>query len=120
MNVEDVRVFIPSHCYQKSQDFYQALGFIIERVNTDLSLVTGNGHTFFLHRSSANAQDEGAAKHIMLQFIVTDIAEAYQTVTQFTAFELKFDTIKHEPWGSVFYLWGPAGELLHITELNAG
>jgi len=119
MKVEDVRVFIPSHCYQESQDFYQALGFTIEFVNADLSLVTSNSNTFFLHRSSNNEQNEGVAKHIMLQLIVADISAAFQTVTQLKAFEIKFDAIKHESWGSVFYLWGPAGELLHITALNA-
>ena len=34
-------------------------------------------------------------------------------------YKTKISSIEQQHWGSVFYLWGPSGELLHITELGS-
>jgi hypothetical protein len=54
----------------------------------------------------------------MLQLIVPDIQEAFDTISGIEGFEIKYQPIKAEPWGKVIYLWGPSGELWHVTELN--
>ena len=53
----------------------------------------------------------------MLQLIVENIDAAYELVSGLN--EVKHSKIKREPWGSVVYLWGPSGELWHITELSS-
>lgn len=54
----------------------------------------------------------------MLQVCVLNINEAFNTISKLTHFDIRYEGIKQEPWGKVIYLWGPSGELLHITELN--
>jgi hypothetical protein len=54
----------------------------------------------------------------MLQLIVLDIQEAFVTISSIKGFDIKYQPIKTEPWGKVIYLWGPSGELWHVTELN--
>jgi hypothetical protein len=53
----------------------------------------------------------------MLQLVVPDIEKAYEVLSKIKGFNTKCDPIKNEPWGKVVYLWGPSGELWHITEL---
>lgn len=114
MNVDDIRVFIPSKDYETSQSFYQALGFKMDYVTDDLSLFENGGCAFFLQRF----YNEQFAKNLMLQLSVTDINVVFEEVKKLHEFNIKFEPIKTEPWGKVIYLWGPAGELWHITEFS--
>ena len=54
----------------------------------------------------------------MLQLIVKDINAARNQIESMGDLLGKYEPIKQEPWGKVIYLWGPAGELWHITELT--
>jgi predicted lactoylglutathione lyase len=49
VQVADIRVFIPSKDYRKSQSFYQALGFSMEPANDDLSIFNKGDCTFFFN-----------------------------------------------------------------------
>lgn len=53
----------------------------------------------------------------MLQVCVLDIETAHSLCKKATD-KLKISDVSIETWGKVFYLWGPSGELLHITELR--
>ena len=53
----------------------------------------------------------------MLQICVADIEAAYERCEK-TPHKIKLEPIQSVPWGKVFYVWGPAGELLHMTELK--
>ena len=57
------------------------------------------------------------AKNFMLQVCVLDIETAHSLCKKATD-KLKISDVSIETWGKVFYLWGPSGELLHITELR--
>jgi len=115
MKVEDIRVFIPSMNFSVSQSFYQALGFKMEPVSDQLCLFEKGSCTFFLQKF----YNEDLAKNLMFQLIVKDIQEAFDLISSLEGFDIKFEPIKEERWGKVVYLWGPAGELWHITELNS-
>ena len=56
------------------------------------------------------------ANNFMLQICVDDIHTAYEICSK-AQHKTKISDISEERWGKVFYLWGPSGELLHITEL---
>jgi hypothetical protein len=114
MKVDDIRVFIPSKDYKVSQSFYQALGFKMSYVSDDLSLFESGDCTFFLQ----NYYNKQFAENLMFQLSVLDIQEAYQTISSLKGFDIRFEPIKQERWGKVVYLWGPAGELWHVTEFN--
>lgn len=115
MKVNDIRVFIPSKDYEKSKSFYQALGFSMGEASPDLSLFENGDCAFFLYRSN----NEELTKNLMVQLSVVDINDAFDVISDLDQFEIKFEPIKTERWGKVFYLWGPSGELWHVTEFNS-
>ena len=113
MNVTDIKPFIPSKDYELSQCFYSEIGFHSEYVTDDLTLFENGDCYFFLQRF----YDESLAKNFMLQICVTDIHEAFERCST-SRHKTKISPIQQESWGQVFYLWGPVGELLHITQLG--
>jgi len=58
------------------------------------------------------------ANNFMLQICVADIQDAFDLCSR-SLHKTKISSIEQQHWGSVFYLWGPSGELLHITELGS-
>ena len=112
MQADDIRVFIPCKDNQISQGFYQALGFDMEYVSDDLSLFTNGSCNFFLQRF----YNEEFAKNLMLQLSVLDIEQVYKNIATLDGYDIKYQPIKKERWGQVVYLWGPSGELWHITQ----
>jgi hypothetical protein len=114
LQVDDIRVFIPSKVYEVSKSFYQALGFSMEYVSDELSLFQNGECSFFLQ----DFYNEQLARNMMFQLCVVDIDEAYEAIVSLKMWDIKFEPIKVEPWGKVIYLWGPSGELWHVTELN--
>ena len=115
MQAEDIRVFIPSKNYEESQSFYQAMGFKMDKASDDLSIFESGKCTFFLQRF----YNEEFASNLMLQLLVKNINEAFELISNIKGFNIKFEPIKNEHWGKVVYLWGPSGELWHITEFNS-
>ena len=114
MQANDIRVFIPSKDYEASKSFYQALGFKMDYASDDLSIFENGQCTFFLQRY----YNEEFASNLMLQLVVSNIEEAYDLISSIKGFNIKFEPIKEERWCKVVYLWGPSGELWHVTEFN--
>jgi hypothetical protein len=114
VKVDDIRVFIPSKNYEISKSFYQALGFEMDFVSDDLSLFQNGGCTFFLQRF----YNEELASNLMFQLSVLDINEAFEVISRLDNVGIKYEPIKIEGWGKVIYLWGPSGELWHVTEFT--
>lgn len=115
MQANDIRVFIPSKDYEESLSFYKAMGFQMEPANDDLSIFSNGTCTFFLQRFF----NEELASNLMLQLSVTDIQKAFDVISNIKGFNIKYEPIKAERWGKVIYLWGPAGELWHVTEFSS-
>ena len=115
MQVDDIRVFIPSKNYEISQSFYQALGFEMDYVSEDLSLFQNGDCYFFLQRF----YNHDLANNLVLQMSVHDIDEAYARIASLEEFDIKYKPIHHERWGKVLFLWGPVCELWQITEFNS-
>lgn len=112
VQVDDIRVFIPSKNYEESKSFYQALGFKMDFVSDDLTLFENGECFFFLQRF----YNEELANNLMLQLSVLDIKEAYNRIASLQGFNFKYEPIREERWGNVILLWGPAGELWQVTE----
>ena len=114
MQVEDIKVFVPSKDFTVSQQFYRDIGFIGEAASDELMLFTHGDCQFFLQ----DFYDRSLAENLMLQICVTDIQAAHDLCNR-TTHKQKISAITDERWGRVFYLWGPSGELLHVTQLSA-
>ena len=115
MNIKEIRTFIPSKNYEVSRTFYKQLGFKGESAGDELTVFAKNGCTFFLQKY----YNEEFAKNLMLQLIVPCIQEAFESIAKINISDVKHSEIKEETWGKVVYLWGPSGELLHVTELGS-
>lgn len=113
MNVTDIKVFMPSKNYEISKSFYSEIGFESEFVTDDLTLFQNGSSFLYLQRF----YNQDLADNLMLQICVSDIEEAFDVCSS-SEHKTRITPIQQEAWGKVFYLWGPAGELLHITELN--
>jgi hypothetical protein len=109
MEVIDIKTFVPSKDYETSKSFYTEIGFTSEYVNDELTLFENGDCLFFLQRF----YNEDLAKNFML-----DIYDAHELCSR-SKHKTKITPIQQEPWGKVFYLWGPVGELLHITQLGS-
>lgn len=112
MDVVDIKAFIPSKNYEVSNAFYSDIGFTSEYVSDDLTLFQNGDCLFFLQRF----YDEGLANNFMLQVCVSDINSAFRLCNK-TRHKTNISPIQQVPWGQVFYVWGPSGELLHMTQL---
>ena len=113
MNAVDIRVFMPSKDFDVSTEFYADLGFTHEPVTQDLSLFQNGECTFFLQRF----YEQKFAENLMLQLCVLDIEVAFE-LAENARHKGKITPIQDERWGRVFYVWGPSGELLHVTQLK--
>ena len=114
MIIDDIRVFVPSKNLESSIEFYTDLGFTSESAGDELIIFENGGCTFFLQRYYVKE----FAENLMLQICVLDISAAFQCANS-ARHKTKITQISTEPWGQVFYVWGPAGELLHVTQLNS-
>lgn len=112
MDVTDIKVFIPSKDYEISKLFYTEIGFESELVTDDLTLFQNGSYSLYLQRF----YNQELADNLMLQICVSDIEEAFDICSS-SEHKTRITPVEQEAWGRVFYLWGPAGELLHITEL---
>lgn len=113
MQVDDILVFVPCKDYAESQRFYRALGFNLEFVSDALTLVECGECRFFLQ----DFYNEELANNLMLQLIVFSIDDALEKISTIKDAAIRYQPIQQESWGKVIYLWGPAGELWHVTEL---
>ena len=111
MDVIDIKTFVPSKDIEVSKSFYTEIGFETEYVSDDLVLFKNGDCFFFLQRFYNPAH----AENFMLQIVVSDLNEAFQLCSN-SKYKTNISPIQQESWGKVFYLWGPAGELLHITQ----
>ena len=114
MDVTDIKAFVPSKDYEISKAFYSEIGFQSDYVTDDLTLFQNGDCFFFLQRFF----NEALAQHFMLQICVSDIDTAFALCSA-SKHKTKISVISDESWGKVFYVWGPAGELLHITQLKS-
>jgi len=71
--------------------------------------------TFFIAKDANNDY----ASHLMMQLVVEDVDAAMAAVKTIEHVEVKHSDISQERWGKVFYVYGPAGEQWHITQLES-
>jgi hypothetical protein len=111
MMVEDIKVFIPSKDFEASSAFYTDMGFSSQVVTRDISLFENGECAFFLQRF----YKQQLAENLMLQLCVLDIESAFKKAES-SRNKRKITPIQQESWGQVFYVWGPSGELWHVTQ----
>ncbi|MBE0363421.1 hypothetical protein PULV_a0858 [Pseudoalteromonas ulvae UL12] len=117
MQVTDLRVFIPSKDFALSKAFYQQWGFEVGFESDELCELIHGECSFFLQ----NFYHTGLAENLMMQLVVGDIEQVANQLgsMDLASFAARTASITELPHGKVLYLWGPAGELWHITEFHS-
>ena len=115
ISAEEVIPFIPSKDFQASIDFYSEL-FETNWQTESLCQVQAGRSRFLIQ----DFYDPDYVKNCMYQLMVQDVETIW---TQFRESgvlnrhgNVRANPPKKEAWGTVVYLWGPAGELWHITQ----
>ena len=115
MNSMDIRPFIPAIDFEASKSFYEALGFTGDNATDEMAIMSNGSCTFFLYKHNKGE----LGNNIMLQLSVPNIDNALESIEKVKGFEFKYEPIKKERWGKVIYMWGPSGEMWHVTELGS-
>jgi len=120
MGTELVRPFLPTKDFEKSKQFYVALGFEL-MLDSEVAIFKAGSGGFLLQRYF---QEEWAS-NFMMQLLVDDL-DAWWLHIESLDLSRNFDvpTPKPpamQPWGlRVAYVVDPAGVLWHVAERRAG
>jgi uncharacterized glyoxalase superfamily protein PhnB len=113
-----LRPFVPAADFEKSQRFYQALGFRTTHRDDTIAILKLGSFSFILQNSHVAA----FAENCMLQLMVRD-ADAWwrdtdpdRLVAEFGVKPPKAPAI--QPWGlKVGFIFDPSGVLWHVAEV---
>lgn len=114
MDVADIRVFIPAKDFEQSKSFYQQLGFQIGMSDENLCEFINGECSFFLQ----NFYHKGLAENLMCQLVVSDLSDTLKNINKIDSAPFKLSGPESADWGTIAYLWGPSGELWHITQFD--
>jgi predicted enzyme related to lactoylglutathione lyase len=115
LDVIEMVTFIPAKDFAASVRFYAELFTVNWQTDTLCQIQAGNSK--FLIQDFYQAD---FANNAMYQLLVDDIDATWlklSTSGVLTRYpQVKARPPKQEAWGRVIYLWGPAGELWHLTQ----
>lgn len=112
---ENLKPFVLCKDFDTSVLFYKTLGFKVEFKSNDICEMSLDQCSFLLQ----NYYIKEFSDNLMLQLIVSDVGSVYSKFSSICYdYGMRIDSPKKEPWGMVSYMWGPSGELWHITELD--
>ncbi len=117
LDSSELKVFVPAKDYEVSKQFYKKLGFKINWESDDLAEVQVGESKFLLQ----NYYQVEWAENFMFHLLVDNVDDWWQELNDLgilTQFEgVRANPPKPESWGqTVVYLWGPSGELWHISQ----
>ena len=107
--------FIPAKNFEASIRFYEEL-FKINWKTEKLCQIQAGQSKFLIQDYYLPEY----AKNCMYQLLVDDVDEIWRNLTSSGVLtrhgDVRAESPKQEEWGRVIYLFGPSGELWHITE----
>ena len=113
---DEVKAFVPARDFELSKRFYAEV-FEVSWTSEKLCEFVVGGTAFLLQ----DFYRTELADNCMYQVACDDAHAAWQFLSDVVA---KYPGTsvrapKEEPWGTVVYLFGPSGELWHLTQANA-
>jgi uncharacterized glyoxalase superfamily protein PhnB len=120
LEVEDVRVFVPSQDVEQSRAFYTALGWTTVWTDGEgLAILELGGHRFMLQDHYVREW----AENFMITVVVASARAWFERVSAVLAGgafgEARVAEPKREDWGAtVTYVWDPCGVLIHFTQFH--
>ncbi len=111
----DVKVFVPAKDFQRSLDFYKALGWKQLWVADDGSLAELELADNRMYLQDFYVKDW--AWNFMIHVTVDDIEEWESKATQVAEqFGLKTNAMHDEEYALVAHIWDPSGVLIHFAK----
>lgn len=115
--VQGVRPFVPSKDYQRSKDFYKALGFTTIYEDDKVTIFKADGAGFILQ----NFYVQELADNFMVDLVVDNAAEWWSSSNVEKVAETFATSPPTKPamqsWGMVVgFVHDPSGVLWHVTE----
>lgn len=115
--VKEVIPFIPAKDFEASKRFYAEL-FDVNWDTGNLCQVQAGISKFLIQ----NYYQRDWAENSMYQLIVDDVHAIWEKLESSGVLarhsNVRANPPKREAWGKVVYMWGPSGELWHLTEHN--
>ncbi|MBK8247397.1 MAG: VOC family protein [Gemmatimonadetes bacterium] len=118
--MELVRPFVPTRDFDRSRDFYVALGFRL-LLDSEVAIFAAGSGGFILQRH----YEQGWAENFMMQFMVDDLDAWWAHIAsldlpgRFGVAAPKAPAM--QPWGlRIAYVVDPCGVLWHIAQRRAG
>ncbi len=117
---ELARPFVPSFDFERSKQFYQALGFTL-LLDSEVAIFGIGASSFILQRY----ENREVAQHFMLQLMVDDLDAWWTHITSLDlAGRFGIGTLRApamQPWGlRVAYISDPCGILWHVAQRRPG
>jgi hypothetical protein len=112
---KSIRPFIGAKIYQESILFYETLGFNVEAVGSQMSVVSVNEElTFYLQ----NAYVKDWVDNTMLFLEIEDLQPYWEAIKVLGLPDkfpgVRLSEIQHKDWGNEFFLHDPSGVLWHF------
>jgi len=116
--VNDVKIFVPAKDFQRSLNFYQALGWSLTWTADDNSLAELElaDHRFYLQDFYVKEW----AWNFMIHVAVDDVA-SWEAKSRKVAeeFGLKHKPTHDQGYAEVAHIWDPCGVLIHFAQLKS-
>ena len=116
LSTVEIKAFVPATDYQRSLDFYRALGFEVRSDMGDLAYVV-YGHTSFLLQKYDRSQ---FASHFQMHLLVANVDDWHEHVLASevgSQYDVKVGSPEDRPWGMRdFVLFDPSGVLWRIAQ----
>ncbi len=118
LQVDDIRPFVGTHDFDASRDFYVALGWRVTYDSDTLRVLELENHRFYLQNFYNKVWCENTMLHVAVKNVEAWYAFAKQrfAVNTFGGDARLSDAPRDEGYAKVFYIWDPAGVLLHIAQ----
>jgi catechol 2,3-dioxygenase-like lactoylglutathione lyase family enzyme len=116
--IVDVRPFIGARDFELSTRFYQLLGWKLVYDSPKLRVLELGGHRFYLQ----NYYQQQWCENTMLHIAIADVDAWFERVSHvfdnegFESDARISGQVQDEGYARVFYVWDPAGVLLHFAQ----
>ncbi|CAN5384559.1 VOC family protein [soil metagenome] len=112
--VVEIKAFVPARDFERSQAFYQALGFTRASVGDGIAYFHHGTSSFLLQDFHVQAHTDNFMMHLLVEDVQAWHDRASEAARQF---ETRIGSPEDQPWGMRdFPLWDPSGVLWRIGQ----
>ena len=116
LNTVELKTFVPAKDFERSKEFYQALGFSMPWSDEQMAYLHHGNCSFLLQNFYVREQAENFVMHLLVE----DVDAWHRHLSELgiaQRFAVRMDEPVEQPWGMrEFVLFDPSGVLWHIAQ----